>query len=58
MIHCEAFPWLDPRSLEGSRSTGQPKRSDIQRSRQRVVRAEGNRLATLGNALRREEYIE
>lgn len=32
MIHPEAFQWMDQGSLEGSKSTGQPKRSDVQRS--------------------------
>lgn len=58
MTHCQAFQWMDPESLEESKSTGQPKRSDVQRSGQRVVRVEGERSDTLGNALEKEGCLE
>lgn len=32
MIHPDTFQWMDRGSLEGSKCTGQPKRSDVLRS--------------------------
>lgn len=49
---------MDPGSLEEGKSTGQPKRSDVQRSGWRVARAKGKKSDTLGNALGREGCLE